>query len=173
MPVLVDGNNLLYAARDVARLRQIDRLGLCRLLGRWGSGAGTDVTIVFDGPSAPLTIVQHMRSFGAHVVFSGGRSADDVILEALDDAAAAGQYTVVSSDHAIQHDARYHRATAIDSAVFIRDVLRPPAAERPAADTSGRPEKPEQPDPGETDEWLRRLGFDPDRSPDETDWLEE
>ncbi len=172
MPVLIDGNNLLYAARDVPVLRRIDRLGLCRLLGRWASGAGTQVTIVFDGPAAALTIAQQMRAFGVHVVFSGGRSADDTILETLDEAAAPGQYTVVSSDHAIQHDARYHRATAIDSEAFIRDLLRPPEQGQTPSDVPGPPEKPEQPDSAEADEWLRRLGFNPDRVPDDTDWIE-
>jgi len=172
VPVLIDGNNLLYAARDVASLRQIDRLGLCRLLGRWASGAGTEVTIVFDGPSTSLAIAQQMRAFGVHVVFSGSRSADDAILDALDEASAAGQYTVVSSDHAIQHDARYHRATAIDSEAFVRDLLRPPGADQSAPDAPDRDEKPEEPAPGETDAWLRRLGFDPDRPSDDTEWLE-
>jgi len=172
VPVLIDGNNLLYAARDVPALRKIDRLGLCRLLGRWARAPAEEVAVVFDGPAASLTDLQQMRGCGVHVVFSGARSADDAIVDVLERTGKAGHYTVVSSDHAILHEARFHRATAIDSGAFLRDLLRVPAAGRSSPDAPGLPEKPERPDPSETDEWLRRLGFDPDRLPDETDWLE-
>lgn len=170
MPVLIDGNNLLFAARQFAALRMIERDQLCRFIGRWARERDTEVRVVFDGPSPPLAVVHRMRASGVDVCFSGVRTADDVIVEILESAQASGGYTVVSSDHAIQHVARYRRAVGIDAEDFARELL---VAEAPA-EASPAVEPPEKPDSlcrDEADEWLRRFGHDPDEPPDDTELM--
>lgn len=170
MPLLVDGNNLLYAARQVAGFGGIEPHQLCRLLARWGRHQRTEVAVVFDGPSPERAIIRQMRASGVDVCYSGARTADDIIVEIIDGVRAPGRYTVVSSDHAIQHSARYRRAVAVNVEDFIRDVLssadddEPPPASEP-------PEKPGAPSPDEADEWLRRFGHDPEMPLDDTELM--
>lgn len=170
MPILIDGNNLLFAAREVAALRAIDQEKLCRFIGRWTQAAQTDAAIVFDGPVPRLGVVQQLQSSGVAVQFSGGRSADDVIVDILDRAEAPGTYTVVSSDHAIQHAARYRRAAAVDSEAFLGEVLDSSSDDETVA-PDAPPEKPHTLSSEETDTWLRRFGEDPDEPPDDTELM--
>jgi predicted RNA-binding protein with PIN domain len=170
VPVLVDGNNLLFAARDIRRLRKTDQGQLCRLLGQYARRKGTSVTVVFDGPAPRLAAVQLLEQAGVAVRFSSGRTADDVLVEVLEGARAPGEYLVVTSDHAIQHAARYRRATAVDADKFLRAMLEPPQE----SESSGKPASPEKPDdltPDEADAWLRQFGEDPDAPPDETELM--
>jgi predicted RNA-binding protein with PIN domain len=160
MPVLIDGNNLLYAAREIAGLGKTDRHELCRIVGRWAARVGEEVGVVFDGPTPPPVVVQRMRACGVGVTFSGGRTADDVIVEMIEAAPSAAGYTVVSSDHAIKHAARYDRAAPVSSQAFIRKIVHddddaPSGLPRPRPRAS---EKPEDPSPEETDEWLKEFG---------------
>ena len=170
MPLLVDGNNLLYAARQVAGFGGIEPHQLCRLLARWGRHQRTEVAVVFDGPSPGQVLTRQMRALGVDVRFSGTRTADDVVVEIVEGARAPGRYTVVSSDHAIQHAARYRRAAAVNAEDFIRDVLSPADDDEPAP-ASEPPEKPHDPSPDEADEWLRRFGHDPAQPLDDTDLM--
>jgi hypothetical protein len=128
------------------------------------------VTIVFDGPRPALFAVQRMSSPDVAVRFSAGRTADDVLADILAQDPGAAQYTVVTSDHAIQHAARYHRAATIDAEQFVHDELvgRAPETTPPPAD---EPDKPDAASTEETADWLRRFGHDPDEPPDETDLM--
>jgi len=168
--VLVDGNNLLYAARQVAGFGGIDPHQLCRLLSRWGRHRRIEVAVVFDGPLPERAIILQMRASGVDVRFSGARTADDIIVEIIERARAPGRYTVVSSDHAIQHSARYRRAVAVNAEDFIRDMLSPADEDEPPP-ASEPPEKPGDPSPDEADEWLRRFGHDADRPLDDTELM--
>ena len=167
MPLLVDGNNLLYAARKVSRFRSIEPDQLCRLLARWAATRRTHVTIVFDGPRPALGIVQRMSSPDVAVRFSAGRTADDVLEDMLAHDSGAAQYTVITSDHAVQHAARYHRAAAVDAEQFVHDELVGGVRDTPAP-VEGT-DKPEALSAEETAHWLRQFGQDPDEPPDETD----
>ena len=81
MPVLIDGNNLLFAARDVDDPeRPLARSGLCEWLRRWSIRSGERVTVVFDGPMPSASLARQIAGDGIDVVYSGaGVKADDVI----------------------------------------------------------------------------------------------
>lgn len=166
MPVLIDGNNLLYAAREIPGLGKTDRHELCRIVGRWAARAQEEVGVVFDGTAPPLPVIERMRACGVEVTFSGGRTADDVIVAMIEAAPSAARCTVVSSDHAIKHAARYDRAMPISSQEFMRRVLQDDdgGPSRPGgAGDAPSPDVPEKPDglsPEETDEWLKEFGED-------------
>ena len=51
VPYLIDGNNLIFALREVGP--EVDRLGLCELLDRLAA-RGERVCVIFDGPPCLL-----------------------------------------------------------------------------------------------------------------------
>ena len=141
---------------------KLDQDQLCRLLGDWGKSQRADVTIVFDGPAPALAIQQRLRAMGVAVRFSARRSADDLIVEQIEHDPLPTACTVVSSDHAIQHAARYRRAVSVGATPFLQEVLRPPS-ESPAQDATARSDDTEKPDtvsPEEAETWLERFGHD-------------
>jgi hypothetical protein len=93
MPIAVDGSNLLHflgTNRTEVRRQSLD---LARK-------EGLRLTVVFDGPPPDGTPAR--ESLGAvTVVWSEGRSADDVIVELLPRGAAASDWTVVTDDRGL------------------------------------------------------------------------
>ena len=77
MPWLIDGSNVLGAMR-VDRQHDDSKRHLVRLLGAFARARRTRVTCFFDGPEP----VSFGRTLGnVSVVFSGPRSADDLIAD--------------------------------------------------------------------------------------------
>jgi hypothetical protein len=134
------------------------------MLGQWAAREAVAVGVVFDGPAPPLAVQTRMRGCGVAVDFAGARTADDLIVELIEAAPSPAEYIVVSSDHAIQHAARYHRAEPIDSQDFMRrllggdDVAAPGPDDATQPDNSRDPEKPDTVSEAEVEEWLRRFG---------------
>lgn len=93
MPVLVDGNNLLFRLPPPQRSRrEVRRLTLASARQR-----ATKVTVVFDGPPPPG--VPARENLGAvTVVYSEERSADEVILSRLPNGPAVKTWVVVTDD---------------------------------------------------------------------------
>src|ERR1043165_5403026 len=73
MPYIVDGSNVLGTARAVIAAKR----DLVRDLGRFARAKRTRVVCVFDGDE-PEPFGKHLG--GVSVVFSGARSADDLIV---------------------------------------------------------------------------------------------
>lgn len=162
---LVDGNNLLFAARQVLDPdRPPGRWSLSQLLDDWAVRFRHDVHIVFDGPPPAPDQLAQLSFSRVEVSFSGaGRTADDAIAERITEDSAARDRTVVSSDHEVQRAARQRRADVVRSDVFIQrvasDLARPRTgrkAPEPNAKRGGL--KPE-----ETDWWLSEFGIDDGR----------
>ena len=101
MPVLVDGNNLMYllAAGDRSRT------GVRRLVLDLARRERITVTIVFDGPP-PAGTPEIERLGRVTVRYSGTASADEVILRLLPAGNAARSWTVVSGDRELVDRAR-------------------------------------------------------------------
>lgn len=101
MPILVDGNNLMYAlpgdAGDRAEVRRLT-LGLTRR-------ERISVTVVFDGPP-PEGCPSRERLGAVTVVYSGRASADDVIIRTLPGPPRARDWVVVTDDRGLQRRAR-------------------------------------------------------------------
>jgi len=125
MPVLIDGNNLLFAARDAEPERSPGISTLCVLLGEWARKSGQRVHIVFDGPRPAPARVEQLREQGVSFEHSGGGvSADDVIIERINENSAPRLLSVVSSDHEIVAAARRRRAKSVRSNLFWEQVRR-------------------------------------------------
>ena len=129
MAYLIDGNNLLYATDQCHHVGQLGRVQLCQLLGRWSQQTSQPVEIVFDGGPPPGGLAEQMRQAGVKVTFSGAISADAVIEQRIADLKSAANWTVVTTDRAVQHAVRYARAKVID----FRSLRRATGPERRSA----------------------------------------
>lgn len=115
MPWLIDGSNVL-GAMHVDRHGEEGKRGLVRLLASFARANKTRVTCVFDGPEPP----SFARSLGAvSVAFSGGRSADDLIVER---AANGRGWSVVTSDRGLAARVQRRQVEVIAPATFIRQM---------------------------------------------------
>ena len=97
MPLLVDGNNLLYTLpqhqRDRGELRRLS-LDLVRR-------GGGQVVVVFDGPPPPGA--PEREELGRlTVLYAGSRPADEVIVSSLPAGATARNWVVVSDDSGLR-----------------------------------------------------------------------
>lgn len=161
MPVLIDGNNLLHAARkvDLSDL-EIGRTMLCERLGRWAARRREDVHVVFDGPEPEAARRAQIGHPNLKVTFSGrGISADRSLIELLNSDSAARRLVVVSTDREIARAAKRRRATAVRAEMFwetvTRDLSRPePAPDEPDAKRLGL-------SAAEVAEWAAEFGFGP------------
>jgi len=163
---LIDGNNLLHAARAHDPERPVGRLVLCHRLGAWAKRYRHRVRIVFDGPAPAPGLAAQIDESQVEVVYSGAEtSADDVLLDLLRREARGPRLAVVSSDRQIVRAARARRAQSIRSDAFwarvLQDIARPP---------------PTSPDPlhkrrgltaEQTQRWIEELGLEdlPDDGP--------
>ncbi len=158
MPVLVDGNNLLFAARDADPERPPSRSTLCLRLGQWARRTGEKVSVIFDGPAPTAGLARQIGDSDVAVDYSGaGSSADDVLTRRIEADSAARLLVVVSSDREILRVARRRRARVVRSdefwAVLQRDLARP--RRRPLEPD----EKRQGLRPADTERWLRELGL--------------
>jgi len=156
MQYLLDGNNVLFAARHVLPSPAMGRHQLCRVVGAWAGTADCDVTIVFDGPPPRPALVEQMHQAGVTVVFAGARSADDVIQDLIDGARSPANLCIVSTDGAIESAARHRACPHQKSQDFLGQIA---VGARATSDTAPPLEKPEETSPPNTEEWLRHFGL--------------
>lgn len=159
MPVLIDGNNLLFAGRDDNPERPIGRSRLCELLGEWAERFGQSVSVVFDGPAPSGGLLRQIGDPRITVRFSGAASADEVIEMLVNADSAARRVVVVSSDREVARAARRRRATPMRSDEFWRMLLDDLA--RPVT-RSAEPDEKRAGLGGDdaTDAWVRELRLD-------------
>lgn len=162
MPILVDGNNLLHAARQLAgEQAPPGRAWLCLILGQWAERYRQELHIVFDGAAPPRDVAVQIDHPAIEVSYSGaGVTADEVVIEAIGASSAPKRLIVVSTDRELRRAARRRRAVAVRADDFWRqvqeDLARPPR-QRPEPRSKYRGLSAEQ-----TERWLREFGFDPD-----------
>jgi len=159
VPVLIDGNNLLHAARRAQTSSLlIGRSMLCQAIGRWAQRRSERVHIVFDGPAPPPGMAAQVAHQAIQVSYSGvGVSADEALMRLLETDSAARRLIVVSSDRQIQRAAQRRRARPLDAETFWlrvqRDLARPrPVRKEPREKEAGL-------SPEATDEWLKEFGL--------------
>ncbi len=96
MPILLDGNNLLHRLKTAQRSRAAVRKQVLDATRH----ETVSVTVVFDGPPPPGAPPK--ESLGrVTVVYSGAKSADDVIAAAIPAGQAASQWSVVTDDRGL------------------------------------------------------------------------
>lgn len=101
MPVLLDGNNLLHRLPKANRSRAAVR----RLVLDATRSERMSVTVVFDGPPPAGSPPEELLG-RALVIYSGPRSADEVILSRIPAGRAARQWIVVTDDRGLGQRAR-------------------------------------------------------------------
>ena len=101
MPILLDGNNLLHRMPKAQRSRAAVRSQVLDATRH----ESMSVTVVFDGP--PPAGSPARESLGkVIVVYSGSRSADDVIVGMVPAGSAAKQWSVVTDDRGLANRVR-------------------------------------------------------------------
>ena len=158
MPVLIDGNNLLYAARNAEDERPlVGRSILCDTIGQWVRRRGERVHVVFDGPAPEANLAKQIGNPDISVSYSGGTSADAVIIDILDTDSAARRLLVVSTDGEIVRSAKRRRAKSIRSDEFWA-LLKQDLAHSPPKRIEPK-EKQDGLEPLAVDQWLCEFGF--------------
>ena len=150
---LVDGNNLMFALADVGV--DADRRKLSRLLGDFAEREGANVTVVFDGPAPKDLEAERIADLRISAYYSGRRTADDVLADLTESYSAPRQLAVVSSDRAVQRQAKRRRCKVIAASDFARQLKARPADKangEPAAKRHGLEE-------GRLEHWLEEFGF--------------
>jgi predicted RNA-binding protein with PIN domain len=158
MPVLIDGNNLLFAARDADPERPPSRSTLCLRLGQWARLSGEKVAVVFDGPAPPEQLARQTSDPDVTASYSGaGVSADELLMREIESDSAARLLLVVSSDREVARAARRRRARTVRAEDFWTIIERDLA--RPRSTPQEPPEKRQGLGTADTERWLRELGF--------------
>lgn len=133
MPYLIDGFNLLWAARksevgeelmDDERSSANSVEPMCRIIGAFLRQAKIKGEIVFDGTgSAGAKGIDNISCLS--VSFSGpGREADALIIDKIRANTAPRRLIVVSSDHKIRKSARGRDAVSVKSEQFWSEVVQ-------------------------------------------------
>lgn len=122
MPWLVDGSNVLGAAR-LDRYSDDAKRELVRLLAAFARSRKTRVSCIFDGDEPP-SFAKHLGS--VTVAFSGRRPADDVIIER---AAHGRGWTVVTSDVQLAQRVSRREVNVLASSAFLRQLEQAEAGE--------------------------------------------
>ncbi|MFH1746994.1 MAG: NYN domain-containing protein [Planctomycetota bacterium] len=165
MPVIIDGNNLLYAARDAeGDAPLVGRSILCDTVGGWALRRGERVRIIFDGPAPSDGLASQIGNSEIQVSYSGSATADAALIEILETDSAARRLLVVSSDREIMQAAKRRRARSVRSnefwALMKQDLSRPlPRRREPEEKEHGL-------NPRAAEQWLREFGLEgPDAKP--------
>jgi uncharacterized protein YaiI (UPF0178 family) len=96
VPIVIDGNNLLHRLKSAERRRRTVRNQVLEAVRR----EAMDVRVVFDGPPpAGVPPIEHLGR--VQVIYSGARSADDVIVELIPPGRPAAQWIVVTDDRGL------------------------------------------------------------------------
>lgn len=162
MSVLIDGNNLMFAAREIEDPdRPVGRLMLAQTLGEWAASNGRNVHIVYDGPEPQTANRRQFEHPHLTVTFSGsGVSADAVMADLMAETSAPRHLLVVSSDREVQRSARRRRSSTVASGNFWRQVKSELA--RPQVTPLEPEEKSTGLDEPAVDEWMRLFGLAPE-----------
>lgn len=148
MPYLLDGNNLIGAARGVARPSESDRQALVAEIADRLRRTRARATIVFDGPAGtsglgPLTV----RG-------SGPGGADSEILRAVAEARAPAEMVVVTADRELSRRVRDAGGKACTPEEFWRRFGAGKRAHAEARPEAGRVD---------VEEWMEWFGDDRNR----------
>jgi predicted RNA-binding protein with PIN domain len=116
MPFLVDGNNLIGRIAGRPPSTDEERRQVQRTIAAGLRKERSSVVLFFDGE--PATGPREGWLGGLTVRYSGNRSADDAIVEAVERAKARRDCHVVTDDRALAERARARGARALSTADF-------------------------------------------------------
>lgn len=158
--LIVDTYNVLGVTGVLPpELAGLDAGGLAGLVGRsrWRRGGAVLVCDGTGGGDRPGA--EAWGDGDVRVVYAGaGRDADGHIRRMVLESTSPRRLTVVSSDRAVQRSARVRRCRVVDSATFLRGLVRD--AGRGSAEPVRRPQGVKGRD--QTRAWMAELGVDVD-----------
>jgi predicted RNA-binding protein with PIN domain len=162
MAFIIDGYNVLNASRvfgpaGSAHVLQRSREALLEFLARHlGPDQSAKTVVVFDAKGAPPGLPRTIEHRGIEVRYAASYAeADDLIEELIRRDSAPRQLTVVSSDHRLQRAARRRRATAVDSEIWLAQLVR---SNDPAAKGHSVHGAPDSLTEEEVAEWVEQFG---------------
>jgi predicted RNA-binding protein with PIN domain len=126
MSWVIDGNNLLGRA-DASRDAADTKRQLVRSLANFARAKRTKVACYFDG-SDPEHFGRHLGSVS--VIFSGARSADDLIANKV---ATGSGWKVVTADRGLASRIQRRQVEVINPAGFMAELEALPAGEEKVA----------------------------------------
>ena len=125
MPYLVDGNNVLGLLAGKPRPSEEERQELLRLLAARLRDTRGRVLVVFDGPAPAGRPESALGPLS--VRYSGARSADDVLVEAVSRSRSPADLFVVTDDRGLAARARTAGARTVPVREFVDRCSRPAA----------------------------------------------
>ncbi len=158
MPVIIDGNNLLWSIQKVEQDgRSISDVHLCRIVSRYLKLIGESGQIVFDG-IGPSDKTQFDNISDLEVFFAGRNTdADTIIEDKIRANTAPRRLMVVSSDRKLRRIARTREAISVKAEDFwsklCRQLSRKKTIREPREKRTGITE-------GETEQWLKLFGLE-------------
>jgi len=153
MPVIIDGNNLLWSMQEAGEeFELITDLQLCHIVSRYLKSTGEKGEIIFDG-TGPSDKSKFDNINNLEVFFAGlATDADTVIEDKIRANTAPKRLTVVSSDRRLRAAARARKAASIKSDLFWtklrKQLSRGRKVKEPPAKRWGLSES-------ETEQWLK------------------
>jgi predicted RNA-binding protein with PIN domain len=170
--VIIDGNNLIHAMHEHAPIPAVGRETLVRIVDEWARRGQDRITIVFDGPPPRRELAKQMDSTRVFVRFSAPATADDVIVDMVQNARHPTAIRVITSDTAIRHEAKYRRCRHTDSASFVRELFATTdSTQLKQTESEKKPEKPKSVPAEEVEEWMDVFNSDDQPSPDDLDLM--
>lgn len=161
MHYLIDGHNLIASLPDIDLSDPDDEAKLVEKLRRWtAANSKRRVTVVFDA-GLPGGVSRNLSSGPIKAIFApAGTTADDLLIQRINNITKVQGYAVVTSDHAVVRVANQRRMTVIRSQAFAADMQaelaqrRAGGKQRPAAAEANM-------SPAELEEWLALFGGEP------------
>ncbi|HEY69371.1 MAG TPA: NYN domain-containing protein [Anaerolineae bacterium] len=139
MPFLIDGHNLIASLPDIQLRDPDDEARLIERLSEFCAHVGKEATVYFDRSALGLQEPVRLGSVTARFV-SEPQTADQAIASHLRYLGGeASNWTVVSSDHAVQRAAKHAGARVLSSREFSHLL-------QPAPQKTEKSEKPSAPD---------------------------
>lgn len=160
MHYLIDGHNLIAVLPDISLEDPDDEVKLILLLKSWAVARHKrEVTVIFDG-GLPGGYHHRLSTSRITVVFaSGGQTADILLIRRIKKIPNPPEYTLVSSDRAVQAAAEARKMAVLSSEAFAELLVekeeRPPQPKAEEADEPALSSK-------EVAEWLELFGPEPE-----------
>lgn len=124
MPYIIDGNNLVGCAPDIALEDPDARSKLILAVHKFQASKKNNVTVVFDGGSDDGVRRREMSSKFTVLFPRDGHSADDEIREILNGFNYYKDVVLVSSDRALKSFAKEKGAKTVNSIEFYFELKR-------------------------------------------------
>jgi predicted RNA-binding protein with PIN domain len=159
MHYLIDGHNLIATLPGISLQDPDDEIKLILLLRSWAvARRKREVTVIFDG-GLPGGYRQRLSSSRIQVVFaSEGRTADSLLIGRINDVANPPEYTLVSSDRAVQAAAASRKMAFLSSDEFAKMLAEAEAPPKPKVQPADEPVLSSD----EMAEWLELFGPEPE-----------